>query len=810
MRRFAGRNGLDYLEVGPDQQTLHVYLLGKLPEALAQDSADLPRHFRIDGGDVISGIKVLDVDPVVDSDPEVDDVLVLRLDRRGDFSTYTLRLVDVDDVDPHYASLDFSFKVDCPSDVDCRPDCDCPPASLDEPRLNYLAKDYASFRQLLFDRMALLVPDWTERHVPDVGVTLVELLAYVGDYLSYHQDAVATEAYLGTARQRISVRRHARLVDYRVHEGCNARAWVHVGVSTDPPPLPDDKVAFVTGLDPSLGPAEKPIAEATLAGVAPSAFSWFEPAEPLRLREAHNRIEIYRWGQRECCLEIGSTRATLVDAWTGDDDGRALDLEVGDALLFEEVKGARTGVDADFDPSKRWVVRLTRVERTEDPLYLHSDGEVERPTALVDVEWSAADALPFALCLSAIGEAPDCPVLDGVTVARGNIVLVDHGRTVGEPLPPVPERIDSACCECAGQPAEIARRAGHYRPRLAGVPLVHRVEPDTGPASKALVQDPRCALPAVVLEGEDGSAWWPAPDLVGAGGDDRQFVAEIDNDQVTWLRFGDGWLGREPDPGVALAARYRVGGGRDGNVGAEAICRIVLDDKLKVGGVDFTVRNPIAAAGGTDPEPLAQAKLHAPGAFRRRQRRAITADDYAEAARHHPDLQRAAARLVWTGGWWEAVVAIDPLGRESADPALVAELERRLEAYRRIGHDLRVCAAAYVPIELKVEICALPEHDRGQVRKAVEKKLVGADGWFQPDRLSFGGGVFVSRIVAEVVAVPGVECATVTVLNRRFQHPNGELEAGVLPLEAHEIAQLANDPNHPERGQLELVVGGGR
>ena len=50
-------------------------------------------------------------------------------------------------------------------------------------------------------------------------VALVELLAYAGDQLSYYQDAVATEAYLGTARRRVSVRRHARLVDYPMHDG---------------------------------------------------------------------------------------------------------------------------------------------------------------------------------------------------------------------------------------------------------------------------------------------------------------------------------------------------------------------------------------------------------------------------------------------------------------------------------------------------------------------------------------------------------------------------------------------------------------
>ena len=41
----------------------------------------------------------------------------------------------------------------------------------------------------------------------DRGFTLVELLAYAGDQLSYYQDAVATEAYLGTARRRVSARR---------------------------------------------------------------------------------------------------------------------------------------------------------------------------------------------------------------------------------------------------------------------------------------------------------------------------------------------------------------------------------------------------------------------------------------------------------------------------------------------------------------------------------------------------------------------------------------------------------------------------
>ena len=156
-----------------------------------------------------------------------------RSSARGDFSSYTLRLVTNENdntpppnFDPILSSVDFSFKVACPTDFDCKTEKVCARDAVTEPEINYLAKDYASFRQLILDRMALLTPEWRERSAADLGIALVELLAYVGDYLSYQQDAVATEAYLGTARRRTSVRRHARLVDYHMHDGRNARVWV--------------------------------------------------------------------------------------------------------------------------------------------------------------------------------------------------------------------------------------------------------------------------------------------------------------------------------------------------------------------------------------------------------------------------------------------------------------------------------------------------------------------------------------------------------------------------------------------------------
>ena len=375
VRRMDGRNGLDYVEVASDEPTLYVYFLGKLPAELRTRGRGLEAFLRIDGGERITGLQVRDVDPHVDPDPERDDYLVVALDRRGDRSPYTLRLIGVAGIDPHYDRAVFRFDIDCPSELDCRPAHACGPAALDEPRINYLAKDYASFRQLILDRLALLVPGWTERHVPDLGVTLVEVLAYVGDYLSYFQDAVATEAYLGTARQRISVRRHARLVDYQLHEGCNARAWVAITTSVDLD-LPAQNVAFATGLH-AASPAQQTIVSADdLAATASADHEYFEPmvpdaAAPLRLRVAHNEIRFYTWGQRDCCLPRGATRASLLDAWRADPAakggwGRALALQPGDVVILEEVLGPRTGAPPDADPERRHAVRITAVHATEE------------------------------------------------------------------------------------------------------------------------------------------------------------------------------------------------------------------------------------------------------------------------------------------------------------------------------------------------------------------------------------------------------------------------------------------------------------
>lgn len=848
-------NGMDFLEVSEDQLSLCVHFFGSVPEGVAI------ANVRIEGGRRIRDIRAVKVEIERADDPELDDCLRITLDRFGDFSTYRLCLVEkvmpetdtptasgatpgevgyrpLSGLDPRYACLCFSFKVDCPSDLDCKQEQACPPEVFPAPEINYLAKDYASFRQLIYDRLALIMPDWQERHVPDLGVTLVELLAYAGDYLSYYQDAVATEAYLDTARRRISVRRHARLVDYRMHEGNNARAWITVCTATDLDPIKASNVYFITGFADLKAASGRVVREADLEGVPAGWYEVFEPLLPdpdaeLTFRAAHCAIPFYTWGDLECCLAKGATRATLLDermppvtldaaeAAAAPQPVRTLDLKPGDVLIFEEVLGPTTGNAADADPAHRHAVRLTKVMPAVDELLGH---------LVLEIEWAAEDALPFSLCLSARLPAPACERIDGISVARGNVVLVDHGRSRCEDLGPVPAGEPVGDCACDGSVVESRRPPEPFRPALEQAPLTFgQPLPADGPAAALIAQDPREALPQLGLreylgKSATGPSWQAQYDLLASAGDQRHFVAEIDDDGRAHLRFGDGDLGRIPAAGTSFRACYRVGNGPAGNVGRDTITHLVLrEGTLSADRIE--PRNPLPAQGGTPPEPMAEVKLFAPGAFRARRERAITAEDYAELAQANHRLQRAAARLRWMGSWYEAQVAIDPLCTGMADAALLSEVAGSLHKYRRMGHDLAVVPVRHVPIEVALEVCVLPHYARGAVKAELLRVLGnrtladGSLGLFHPDNLSFGDGVYVSRLIAAAKGVAGVDAVRVLRLRRLDDKPASQLahlgsgawvpESGVLPMASMEIAQLDNDPSYPENGKLELILRGG-
>lgn len=776
-------NGIDYLEVATvDQKTLKVFFLHNLPgqanpippAGLALTAANVV----IEGGVRIRGIKVVSVS-------SANNVLTVTVNNAGDFSQYTLRIIDPaaddgppDGFDPRLSEVNFSFKVECPSDFDCEPNIPCPPEQFAEPEINYLAKDYSSFRRLVLDRISTLMPDWRERSAADAQIALVEMLAYVGDHLSYFQDAVATEAYLGTARRRISVRRHARALDYPIHDGTNARTWVcfEIEAAAHKATLKANTKLFTRGSSSVVA-----VTTAKLAEVLSGQPVVFETKHDVDLNFAHNSISFYTWSDSDCCLPAGATKATLLN--------EGLTLKEGDVLIFEETVSPTTGDAADADRTHRWAVRLTKAEPSKDPFE-----EIE----VMEIEWSAQDALPFALCLTARRTPNETSF--PVSVARGNVALADHGLTItGDRLIP-----------------DLVPKTGNYRPRLrlsqitCPVTYVDKTAREA-PASEALDQDVRKALPDVRLN--DGQLDWKARrDLLNSDRFRADFVVELERDGVAHLRFGDGLsAGRKPDGGTQFLVQYRIGNGTGGNLGADALTRLQTD----LPGFK-SVRNPLPARGGTEPESLEQIRQFAPQAFRRQQR-AVTEADWAEVTERHLDVQKAAASFRWTGSWYTVFITVDRKGgrKVKGDTKFRTSLENFLEQFRVAGYDLEINDPIPVPLQLKLRVCVKAGYFRSDVKQTLLQAFGrvalpgGGTGFFDPDKFTFGQPVYLSRIYETAMKVAGVASVEALVFQRFGKLPNRELEDGRLIPAALEIVRLDNDPNFPENGQIEFEMLGG-
>ena len=99
--------------------------------------------------------------------------------------------------------------------------------------IDYLARDYASFRQALIDLIPAKLPEWTDRSEANFGIVLIELFSYMADILSYYQDRMANEAFLATAVERRSVIQHLRLIGYEMAPASPAAGRLSIMVANN-------------------------------------------------------------------------------------------------------------------------------------------------------------------------------------------------------------------------------------------------------------------------------------------------------------------------------------------------------------------------------------------------------------------------------------------------------------------------------------------------------------------------------------------------------------------------------------------------
>ncbi|MDD1780477.1 baseplate J/gp47 family protein [Enterovibrio sp. ZSDZ35] len=827
--RQSDFNGIDFIEVidqealveADRQRFLHLYLVND-PGVFVYSEDNL----RIEGP---NAIEIVSATMGLGGQTNV---IVIEVAQPGDYSAYSVNLVTSPlnplpppEIDPALASVTFSFKVECATPFDCQSRCDCPEPENIDTDIDYTARDFYSFRRMMLDRLSVTAPAAASGHPADLSTALVDVLAYTADQLAYQQDAATTEAYLNKARSRISLKRMTRLVDYAIDEGCNARCFCHLAVSADVLPMAPATVVIPSGSAVCTQLSEQPRTftrdDALLARSGAVYETCFDISA---LFAQHNEMQFYTWSNGRCHLPKGATQATLA--------GHFPELSAGMYLAFEEIIGARSGNRADRMLERRQVVLLAQVQ------FLNVDGEplLDPVTEqeITEISWHGSDALRFPLCLSSetsIEEGRE--YIEPVSVARGNMVLVDHGQTLsGEQLPDVPlptlswapgkgfgdqstsgKGLSCADTKCEQDQAETI--VPRYRPTLANKPLTFSPEYGVGaPASELLkTPEPDTTYASVSLSADDGVEVRPfsvVRDLLAVDESASVFTTEIERDGTVYLRFGDNTFGRRPLPETQFTATYRVGVGSVGHIGADKLYHLALPIPEVI-----EVRNITPGIGGRNPETNAEIRKRAPYLFKT-QERAVTREDYQTLGRRVAGVQDVSCAYIHTGSWITTFALPDPEDRVEVSESLRTTLRNHYEAFRLAGHDVEVSTPVYVPLEVTLHVCVTPNASKSHVRQRLltlfssQRLPDGTLGLLHPDRFRAGETLHLSPWLAAAQNIEGVIAAK-ALLFRRFGDPRTSgLVDRELVFSRTEIARIDNDVSHPGNGVFLFDFEGGR
>ncbi len=724
--------------------------------------------------------------------------LRLRVVPIGDYSTYTLS-VNFANIDPLLSEIDFKFRPAC-FNLNCAGN-ESFPAPEKIPDIDYLAKDFDSFKHTLITAMQERVPNWQPTSEADLDQVLIDLIAADADELSDYQDRTINEAFLATARKRVSLARHARLMDYHVHQGNQASSWLAIQVQAA------INVPARTGVWTSQHWQDKNsqafITNTTMA------------CHPLL-----NRLQLYTWGGSVTALDAGSTSADIAlpsplvaanqaDANTLRDVINSLSPRY---FLIQQQLNPETGTVLGRDPTARQLLELIgNAESVRDPMG-GAAGEW-----FVRIHWREADKLArrYCFCTQCDTSLPK----EDVSLFHGNLVQVSHGRPYRTIFraPGSPLAVATPHNFLYGDEAHFETTPWGALATLPHAPLAYL---DTTPGGEIPV---RSTL-NVSVAGFAG-VWQEQSDLIESLDNASHFIVETDEYLDSRIRFGNGRNARELPADAVVTCHYQVSYGIDGNIGADTLTGY---DTLALPQVT-AVWNPFDISNGRLPEPVAEIIRRVPEAYRARQLRAVTLEDYAKRAEELEGVAHAHASYAWTGSWRTVRVAIDPRGGNVLIEPLRRRIAEHLEAVRLMGEDLEVRPATYVPLDIYLRLCAHPDFWPEHLRRDLELEFSdgytadGRSGFFHPDNWSFGQPLYASQLIGRALQVPGVgrvllasikrlhglsgpSLSTITVTPEDVMHPMVEK----LEVRPSEIIQVANDPSRLETGRLNFEIIGGR
>jgi predicted phage baseplate assembly protein len=688
-------------------------------------------------------------------------------------------------------------------------------------------RSYQQLRDELVRRIPVYAPEWTDHNASDPGITLIELFAFLGENLLFRFNQIPETTKLA----------FLKLLQIPLQPGASSRALVAL-TGTDPAgvlaPLGSvasaGAISFETSSEALVWPCSfQAICKAQAAAPTPGEEQDFAAAALDAAQLGAGEQPVYYESQ-------------LVPVDPSKPGAEPINFETAvDGMIWIAVLDT-TGV-LDLDQMADHLLNVGFI----DDQQVTGLADVASPcpgagtqSTSPPVIWEASTGVldPVSgqaryTALSVEGDTSAGLTQQGIVRLRlprdattlGTFTLIDPDLAGTRDLPPQID--DDSLAQKVRFWVRAFRPSGNKpfgRVRWIGANAVDVVQlrkarPEflgtgTGESDQSykLINRPVVGGSQVIEVEENGAfAPWTAVDgFESSSESDKTYVVDLEAGTVT---FGNGVRGRAPQIGQRIrATEYRYGGGTAGNVQAGAINKLDDVPTLKVS-------NPLPAAGGADPEAIADALERVPGEVRRRDR-AVTRDDFRELALATPggDVGRAETMPLFhpvtrqmdpvTGQPDAAgVVSVVVWPREDRqnpnapmpDRGLLGRVCAYLDARRLITTELWVIPPTYVKVAVAMGLKIKPGYGAEAVRRWVELVVrqylaplapygPEGDGW------PLGRTVIGRELEAAALQVDGVQYLTADVGLARWDTSSGTwvaAPANTVALNPWEVPELA-------------------
>jgi baseplate J-like protein len=242
--------------------------------------------------------------------------------------------------------------------------------------------------------------------------------------------------------------------------------------------------------------------------------------------------------------------------------------------------------------------------------------------------------------------------------------------------------------------------------------------------------------------------WQEVASFYGQPADATIFVTREDENNLTHVLFGDGINGARLPSGVNnVVARYRYGSGATTPDAGQLTVITQPWPNLKA------IRNPLAVAGGADPDSPKQIRRYAPQSVLTFGR-AVSAEDYETIAAQAPGVVRARSYWAWNNEEQRTLVTI----YVGDDSSAVTAANTALAGADDPNRPVLVRQARAVPVILQLALRIDPSYLPAPVIAAVRTALLDDDtGLFGIHVLGIGQSLYQSQIDGTCLSVPGVQ-----------------------------------------------------